>query len=233
MYWEPGTIPDSPSGDHASARSRSPSRSESDHEETPEEYAARKEAERLRDLAERDEFDEDDDFDGEFVLPDDLTPTGAAALGRLEHLQTAEPVFAEVGRLRAALRDATGLALETLSLGMTGDMAAAIAAGSTCVPSASGASGVAGSWSAAWTSMRPPMTFLFARLRSFSITTGVSSRPFDSRSLASGVLTSRASTMPGRSSQGVSACCSAGEPFWSEPPVPGVFVSAMRARCAA
>lgn len=38
-------------------RSRSLSRSDSDHEETPEEYAARKEAERLRDLAERDEFD--------------------------------------------------------------------------------------------------------------------------------------------------------------------------------
>lgn len=38
-------------------KSRSPSRSDSEHEETPEEYAARKEAERLRDLAERDEFD--------------------------------------------------------------------------------------------------------------------------------------------------------------------------------
>jgi pyridoxal phosphate enzyme (YggS family) len=43
------------------------------------------------------------------------------------------PVFSRVARLREELRDATGLPLPVLSLGMTGDLDAAIAAGSTLV----------------------------------------------------------------------------------------------------
>lgn len=57
-------------------KSRSPSPSDDgDHEESPEEYAARKEAERLRDLAERDEFDrrmkeKDKDKSGRKIVED-------------------------------------------------------------------------------------------------------------------------------------------------------------------
>lgn len=43
------------------------------------------------------------------------------------------PVFEKVASLRTALRDRLGLPLPVLSLGMTGDLAAAIAAGSTMV----------------------------------------------------------------------------------------------------
>jgi len=43
------------------------------------------------------------------------------------------PVFAAVASLRAELRDRLGLELPVLSLGMTGDLEAAIAAGSTLV----------------------------------------------------------------------------------------------------
>jgi hypothetical protein len=60
-----------------------------------------------------------------------LSPMGVMAMGPLEGDPT--PVFTRVKGLAERLRDASGLPLATLSLGMTGDMAAAIAAGSTMV----------------------------------------------------------------------------------------------------
>lgn len=60
-----------------------------------------------------------------------LAPAGVMAMGPLEG--DPAPVFAAVATLSQRLRDASGLPLATLSLGMTGDMAAAIAAGSTMV----------------------------------------------------------------------------------------------------
>jgi uncharacterized pyridoxal phosphate-containing UPF0001 family protein len=44
-----------------------------------------------------------------------------------------EPVFRRIVALRAELRARSGLALPVLSLGMSGDLEAAIAAGSTLV----------------------------------------------------------------------------------------------------
>jgi hypothetical protein len=43
------------------------------------------------------------------------------------------PVFERVAQLRADLRAASGLPLDTLSLGMSGDLEQAIAVGSTMV----------------------------------------------------------------------------------------------------
>jgi pyridoxal phosphate enzyme (YggS family) len=58
-----------------------------------------------------------------------LALDGVMAMGPLEGAP--EPVFAEVATLHARLRDALGLPLPTLSLGMSGDLEAAVAAGST------------------------------------------------------------------------------------------------------
>jgi pyridoxal phosphate enzyme (YggS family) len=58
-----------------------------------------------------------------------LALDGVMAMGPLEGAP--EPVFAEVATLLARLRDALGLPLPTLSLGMSGDLEAAVAAGST------------------------------------------------------------------------------------------------------
>jgi uncharacterized pyridoxal phosphate-containing UPF0001 family protein len=43
------------------------------------------------------------------------------------------PAFRRIGALRAELRQRSGLALPVLSLGMSGDLEAAVAAGSTLV----------------------------------------------------------------------------------------------------
>lgn len=56
---------------------------------------------------------------------------GLMAMGPL-HRDPA-PVFRQVARLRSDLRESTGLGLPVLSMGMTGDLAAAITAGSTMV----------------------------------------------------------------------------------------------------
>lgn len=58
-----------------------------------------------------------------------LVLDGVMAMGPLEGAP--EPVFAEVAKLHARLRDGLGLQLPTLSLGMSGDLEAAVAAGST------------------------------------------------------------------------------------------------------
>lgn len=60
-----------------------------------------------------------------------LQVEGLMAMGPLDG--EAAPVFATVAELLAALRASSGLPLAELSMGMTGDMAAAIAAGSTMV----------------------------------------------------------------------------------------------------
>ena len=60
-----------------------------------------------------------------------LTVRGLMAMGPLHG--DARPVFDSVAALRDDLRDASGLALDTLSLGMSGDLEQAIAAGSTMV----------------------------------------------------------------------------------------------------
>ena len=60
-----------------------------------------------------------------------LSPVGVMAMGPLRG--DSANVFANVARLHDDLRQASGLALPTRSLGMTHDMAAAIAAGSTMV----------------------------------------------------------------------------------------------------
>ena len=56
---------------------------------------------------------------------------GLMAMGPLQG--DPAPVFARVSRLREELREGLGLALPELSMGMTADMHAAIAAGSTMV----------------------------------------------------------------------------------------------------
>lgn len=60
-----------------------------------------------------------------------LVLEGLMAMGPLDGAP--EPVFAEVQALHARLGDALGVPLPTLSLGMSGDLEAAIAAGSTLV----------------------------------------------------------------------------------------------------
>jgi PLP dependent protein len=60
-----------------------------------------------------------------------LRVVGLMAMGPLEG--DPAPVFAEVARLRDALRARSGLPLPMLSLGMSGDLEAAVAAGSTLV----------------------------------------------------------------------------------------------------
>ena len=60
-----------------------------------------------------------------------LSVHGLMAMGPL--VGDPRPTFARVVRLRDDLRQATGLPLSTLSLGMSGDFEAAIAAGSTIV----------------------------------------------------------------------------------------------------
>ncbi|MDA0372597.1 MAG: YggS family pyridoxal phosphate-dependent enzyme [Planctomycetota bacterium] len=60
-----------------------------------------------------------------------LALDGVMAMGPLDGAP--EPVFADVAALHARLRDALGVPLPTLSLGMSGDLEAAIAAGSTLV----------------------------------------------------------------------------------------------------
>lgn len=60
-----------------------------------------------------------------------LRVTGLMAMGPLSG--AAAPVFAAVAELAAALRQRSGLPLAELSMGMTGDMGDAIAAGSTMV----------------------------------------------------------------------------------------------------
>ncbi|MBK8980050.1 MAG: YggS family pyridoxal phosphate-dependent enzyme [Planctomycetes bacterium] len=67
---------------------------------------------------------------------------GLMAMGPLD--ADPAPVFAAVAALRERLRDALGLPLPTLSLGMTGDLAAAIAAGSTLVRVGTGVFGPRG-----------------------------------------------------------------------------------------
>lgn len=61
----------------------------------------------------------------------DLEVVGLMAMGPL-HADSAR-TFREVARLREDLRESSGLDLHTLSMGMTGDLAEAIAAGSTMV----------------------------------------------------------------------------------------------------
>jgi uncharacterized pyridoxal phosphate-containing UPF0001 family protein len=60
-----------------------------------------------------------------------LNVCGLMAMGPLHG--EARPVFDRVVSLRDDLRDASGLALDTLSIGMSGDLEQAIAAGSTMV----------------------------------------------------------------------------------------------------
>lgn len=60
-----------------------------------------------------------------------LRLVGLMAMGPLEG--DPAPTFARVAALREELRDGSGLELPTLSLGMTGDLVEAIAAGSTMV----------------------------------------------------------------------------------------------------
>jgi pyridoxal phosphate enzyme (YggS family) len=60
-----------------------------------------------------------------------LSVRGLMAMGPLEG--DAAPTFARVAALRDELRQHSGLPLPVLSLGMSGDLAAAIAAGSTLV----------------------------------------------------------------------------------------------------
>lgn len=60
-----------------------------------------------------------------------LVLDGVMAMGPLDGAP--EPVFAEVAALHARLRESLGVPLPTLSLGMSGDLEAAIAAGSTLV----------------------------------------------------------------------------------------------------
>ncbi len=60
-----------------------------------------------------------------------LTLRGVMAMGPLDG--DPAPVFARVARLRDELRERSGLPLPVLSLGMSGDLEAAIAAGSTLV----------------------------------------------------------------------------------------------------
>jgi pyridoxal phosphate enzyme (YggS family) len=67
---------------------------------------------------------------------------GVMAMGPL--LGDPEPVFGRVAALRADLQQSTGLGLPILSMGMTDDMAAAIAAGSTMVRVGTGVFGPRG-----------------------------------------------------------------------------------------
>lgn len=60
-----------------------------------------------------------------------LAPVGVMAMGPL--VGDPGPVFAAVASVQAGLRDKSGLALPILSLGMSGDLEAAVAAGSTMV----------------------------------------------------------------------------------------------------
>lgn len=60
-----------------------------------------------------------------------LQPVGLMAMGPLSG--DPAPVFRQVATLQQTLRQRSGLALPILSMGMTGDMPAAIAAGSTMV----------------------------------------------------------------------------------------------------
>ena len=69
----------------------------------------------------------------EYVTRDcpNLRPVGLMAMGPVHG--AAAPVFRAVADLRRRLQQSSGLPLPTLSIGMTGDMPAAIAAGSTMV----------------------------------------------------------------------------------------------------
>ena len=60
-----------------------------------------------------------------------LTPVGLMAMGPLEG--DPAPVFDRVARLRVDLQDGAGVPLPELSMGMSGDLDAAVAAGSTMV----------------------------------------------------------------------------------------------------